>query len=67
MLFRSSTVTNLLSALGDNAALLQKVKTAVIGPITAATCEKHGLTADITATEFTINGLVEAINTYYKE
>ena len=37
----SSTVTNLLSALGDNAALLQKVKTAVIGPITAATCEKH--------------------------
>jgi uroporphyrinogen III methyltransferase / synthase len=63
----SSTVTNLLSALGDNAALLQKVKTAVIGPITAATCEKHGLTADITATEFTINGLVEAINTYYKE
>jgi uroporphyrinogen III methyltransferase / synthase len=63
----SSTVTNLLSALGEEAALLQKVKTAVIGPITAATCAKHGLTADIIASEFTIKGLVEAIKTYYKE
>jgi Uroporphyrinogen-III synthase len=63
----SSTVTNLLCALGEDAVLLKKVKTAVIGPVTAATCEKNGLTADINATEFTINGLVEAINTYYKE
>jgi len=63
----SSTVTNLLSALGEEAALLQKVKTAVIGPITAATCAKHGLTTDITASEFTIAGLVEAIKKYYKE
>ncbi|MDD4320383.1 MAG: uroporphyrinogen-III C-methyltransferase [Acidaminococcaceae bacterium] len=63
----SSTVTNLLDALGNDAQLLKNIKTAVIGPITAATCQKQGLTTDIVATDFTISGLINAINNYYKE
>ncbi|MDD4721654.1 MAG: uroporphyrinogen-III C-methyltransferase [Acidaminococcaceae bacterium] len=63
----SSTVTNLLDALGNDARLLKNIKTAVIGPITAATCQKQGLTTDIIATDFTISGLINAINNYYKE
>ena len=63
----SSTVTNLLTALGTDSSLLEKVKTAVIGPVTAATCQKHGLTTDIVAHDFTISGLLNAIKTYYKE
>ncbi|MEG0831442.1 MAG: uroporphyrinogen-III C-methyltransferase, partial [Acidaminococcaceae bacterium] len=62
----SSTVTNLLEALGADSALLTGVKTAVIGPITAATCHKHGLTPVITAATFTIEGLVDAIEGYYQ-
>ena len=62
----SSTVTNLLNALGEDAPLLNNVKAAVIGPITAATCEAKGLKPVITADEFTIAGLVEAIEAYYK-
>lgn len=63
----SSTVTNLLDALGNDAPLLKNVKTAAIGPITAATCQKRGLTTDIVAADFTISGLINAINNYYKE
>lgn len=57
----SSTVKNLIDGLGESKELLKNVKTAVIGPITAATCKKEGLNVDIEAKEFTIDGLVEAI------
>lgn len=58
----SSTVTNLLKILGADAArLLKDVKIAAIGPITADTCVKNGLTVTVQAKEYTINGLIEAI------
>ena len=56
----SSTVTNLLEILGD-AAALQQVQVAVIGPVTAETCAKHGVVPDIVAGEYTIPGLTAAI------
>jgi uroporphyrinogen III methyltransferase/synthase len=64
----SSTVTNLLNILGNEAAsLLAGVKVACIGPVTAETCLKHGLKIDIIAQEYTINGLVEAIEAYFEK
>ncbi len=63
----SSTVTNFLSLLGNDAESLQGVKLACIGPVTAETCYQYGLEPDIIADEFTIPGLVEAITAYYKE
>lgn len=63
----SSTVTNLLKVLGDKKSLLEKVQLAVIGPVTADTCKKHGLVPTIAAEEYTIDGLMSAIEAYYKE
>ena len=63
----SSTVTNMLDILGAKKDLLTKVKTAVIGPITGATCVENGLTPAISAAEYTIDGLVTAIENSYKE
>lgn len=63
----SSTVTNMLDILGAQKDLLQKTAIAVIGPVTAATCQKNGLTPAVTAAEYTIDGLMSAIQSYYKE
>lgn len=63
----SSTVTNLLSALGDKKDLLNKLTIAAIGPITADTCKKHNLEPAIVADTFTISGLTSAIENHYKE
>lgn len=41
-------------------------KTAAIGPITAATLREFGIEPNIIASEYTINGLVEAILKYYQ-
>ncbi|OEF98072.1 uroporphyrinogen-III C-methyltransferase [Vulcanibacillus modesticaldus] len=59
----SSTVKNFVEALKDESLeeLLQGVKLASIGPITSKTAEKLGLQIDITAAEYTIPGLVDAI------
>lgn len=58
----SSTVTNLLKILGEDAQdLLGNVKIACIGPVTADTCREHGLSPDVVATEYTIKGLAESI------
>ncbi|MCR5438731.1 MAG: uroporphyrinogen-III C-methyltransferase [Selenomonas sp.] len=56
----SSTVTNLIKIIGSAAALAHS-KTAVIGPVTAATAKNNGIEPDIVAEEYTIDGLVEAI------
>jgi len=65
----SSTVTNFIDLLGlgtkELASLLAGVKIAAIGPITAATAAKAGLTVDIQPAIHTIPGLVEAIATYF--
>ncbi len=59
----SSTVTNLLTLLGDNGAeMIAKAKVAAIGPITAATCVEHGIKPDIIAEEYTIKGMMKAID-----
>ena len=64
----SSTVTNLLQLLGTDAAeLISKTKVACIGPITAETCEEYGIKPDVKAEEYTITGLVKAINKMYGE
>jgi uroporphyrinogen III methyltransferase/synthase len=59
----SSTVENFQQMLpaGEQDALMAKVKTAAIGPITAETARRLGFTVDIEAPTYTIEGLVEAI------
>ena len=59
----SSTVTNFVDAIGiENIAFIRpNVKVACIGPITADTAEKCGLTADVSSNEHTIPGLLNAI------
>ncbi len=57
----SSTVKNFVAAYG-----VPKIPTAAIGTITAQTLESFGVTPDIIAEEFTINGLVEAIKNFYE-
>jgi uroporphyrinogen III methyltransferase/synthase len=56
----SSTVKNLVNIVGS-AEVLNGVKTACIGPVTADTAKSLGIEPDIIAKEYTIDGLVEAI------
>ena len=60
----SSTVTNFINAV--NIESIKKIKTAAIGPITAATLKNFGIDANIIAEEYTINGLVKAILKNFK-
>ena len=62
----SSTVTNLLSLIGGEQEVLERVTVACIGPVTAATAAKAGLKVDIVAHEHTIPGLVEALEEYFQ-
>ena len=55
----SSTVENFVAAVG--AEFLHKVKTAAIGTVTARTLKNFGVTADVVAKKFTIDGLVGAV------
>ena len=61
----SSTVTNFMSQLpADQAsALMAKATIACIGPITADTARDLGLTVDLVAADFTIEGLCRAVVT----
>lgn len=64
----SSTVVHLLSSLGDEAvSLITRAKVACIGPVTAATCLKHGIKPDIIAEKYTMQGLTEAIVSLVEE
>lgn len=63
----SSTVTNLLKVLGEDRALLERAALAAIGPITAATMQKHGLTPAVSAAEYTIDGLVAAVQKHFAD
>lgn len=61
----SSTANNFLALLGENAQeFLQGVHLASIGPVTSETLQKAGFPPAIEATEYTMNGLVEAISEY---
>lgn len=62
----SSTVTNLAHLLGDKLSeLMAGVTVACIGPITAGTARKLGLTPHIVASRYTIEGLVEALAAHF--
>ncbi|MDP2932057.1 MAG: uroporphyrinogen-III synthase, partial [Chloroflexota bacterium] len=63
----SSTVSNLMAALGDGEVAINGVKIACIGPKTAATAAGAGLKVDIVAGESTIPGLVTAIEEYFRK
>ncbi|MGH7430159.1 MAG: uroporphyrinogen-III C-methyltransferase, partial [Candidatus Methylomirabilaceae bacterium] len=63
----ASTVTNFIDVLEteDVKQLMEGVRIACIGPITAETVERSGLTVDITPTRYTIPSLAESIVAYY--
>lgn len=62
----SSTVRNFMKKLGpENMGLLDDVVIASIGPITSGAARELGLTVDVEASEYTIDGLIEAILRYY--
>ena len=42
-----------------------EVKLAAIGPVTAETLQKHGLTCNIMPMDYTIPALVDALKTYF--
>ena len=63
----SSTVSNLVELLKGNTSALKDATIACIGPITAERAAELGLSADIVATEHTIAGLIEAVESHFKE
>ena len=63
----SSTVSNLVELLQGNTSALKDATIACIGPITAERAVELGLSADIVAAEHTIAGLIEAVESHFKE
>ncbi len=64
----SSTVTNLLDRLNkEQREKLNKIIVACIGPITQKTAENYGLKVAIVPSQYTIVGLISAIETYFKK
>jgi uroporphyrinogen III methyltransferase/synthase len=64
----SSTVEHTLAALGEDAAdRLAGLTLASIGPITTQTAEARGLHVAFTADEYTIAGLVSALERHFSE
>jgi uroporphyrinogen III methyltransferase/synthase len=63
----SSTVTNFKALLPDAEAdrLMSGVRVASIGPVTTETAESLGIRVDVTADEYTIPGLCQAIQKLY--
>ncbi len=61
----SSTVTNFVALLQGDVARLGNANVACIGPITAETARKTGLSVDIVAEDSTAGGLMNAIVAHY--
>jgi uroporphyrinogen III methyltransferase / synthase len=62
----SSTVRDLALALGARAsALLSKTVVATIGPVTADTARELGLTVGVSADEYTVAGLLDALERHF--
>lgn len=61
----SSTAEGLASLLTDSDIDPVMIPAAVIGPITAETCRKLGFTIKVEAEEFTIPGLIKAMQSYF--
>ncbi len=63
----SSTVQNFVKLIGeDRKNLLEGVALCCIGPVTAETVKKHGLTVTVMAEEYTVPGLVTAMERYFE-
>ena len=62
----SSTVSNLITAVGKEREVLHKALIACIGPETASAATKAGLRVDIVARNHTVPGLVEAMEQYFQ-
>jgi uroporphyrinogen III methyltransferase/synthase len=66
MFTSSSTVDNFCDLLGDRAiGLLGGVRVASIGPVTSETARARGVPVDVSAREYTVSGLVEALAESY--
>ena len=66
MFTSGSTVNSMCSLLGaDAAALLGGVLVASIGPITSAALTEHGVKPTVTATEYTVDGLLDALAIHF--
>lgn len=65
----SATVHNLAVLLGKKTfqALARKAVVAAIGPVTAATLEEYGITAQVQPQDYTIPALVEAVIDYFEK
>lgn len=64
----SSTVTNFVTMFGGETELqdwMKGVAVACIGPVTAKTAEKHGLSVTLVAPEYTMESLTHAIVDYF--
>ena len=62
----SSTVTETLAALGpDGPAALARVVVASIGPVTSRTLRDAGVRVDVSATEYTVAGLLDALERHF--
>ena len=57
----ASTFNNFYKGVEDKSGIFSKAKIISIGPITTAAIEKAGLTVDIEAKEYTIEGIIEGI------
>jgi len=67
MFTSSSTVTGVVDLLGEGAvAALGQLTVASIGPITSATLRDRGVRIDAEATEHTIDGLLNALDDYFR-
>jgi len=62
----SSTVRNFMELLSDK-KIMNGVKVAVIGPVTAETAKKYGLDPSIMPAEYTIPSLVQAIVEHFAQ
>jgi uroporphyrinogen III methyltransferase/synthase len=63
----SSTVTNFLDMLGpaDGAELLEGVVVGSIGPVTSSTARRLGVSVNVEATKYTVEGLISALEDYF--
>jgi uroporphyrinogen III methyltransferase/synthase len=62
----SSTVTHFMELIGTKLKpQLEKIAVACIGPVTAKTAEQAGLKVDIRAEEYTVDGLIAALEKHF--
>ncbi len=66
MFTSSSTVDNTCDALGQQApSVLGNVTVASIGPITTASLQSRGIAVDVTASVYTVDGLLDALDDHF--